>query len=157
MHLPLGLPSYLSSLLPFLNNKKQVTKILRNENKGWNLKKTMKLDWNDTTTLSHHLYILCPMYTTNISSLFTKCTRHSALLTPVFHRSISAMSISNKISQHILNSNIPYRPSTAHALYSFCTQARQTMLSIATTLYIAATHNITHSPCKSTSTTHPAL
>ena len=54
---------------------------------------------------------------------------------------------------------ILYRPKTAHALQSFCIQARQTlsaMLSIATTLYISATHNITHSPCKSTCTTHPA-
>ena len=51
--------------------------------------------------------------------------------------------------------NIPYRPSTP----KFCTQARQAicaMLSIATTLFIAATHNITHSPCTSTCTTHPA-
>ena len=34
--------------------------------------------------------------------------------------------------------------------HSFCIQARQTisaMLSITTTLYIAATHNTTHSPC----------
>ena len=45
-------------------------------------------------------------------------------------------------------------------LHSLCIQARQTisaMLSIATTLYIAATHNITHSLCASTFTTHPAL
>ena len=89
----------------------------------------------------------------------------------VFHRSISAMFSSNKISKqknlsilsdptllmHNLNSSIPYRPNTAHALHSFCIQAREAisaMLSIATTLYIAATHNITHSPCTSTCTTH---
>ena len=42
--------------------------------------------------------------------------------------------------------------STAHGLHSFCIQARQTisaMLSTASTLYIAATHSITHSPCTS--------
>ena len=38
-----SLPSYLSSLLPFLNKKKN----------------TSKLDGNDPTTLSHHPYILC--------------------------------------------------------------------------------------------------
>ena len=49
----------------------------------------------------------------------------------------SAMFSSNKISQHNLNSNIPHRPSIAHALHSFWIQSRQTisaMLSIATTL-----------------------
>ena len=43
---------------------------------------------------------------------------------------------SNKISQHNVNSNIPHRPSIAHALQIFCIQSRQTMsamLSIATT------------------------
>ena len=89
----------------------------------------------------------------------------------VLHRSISAMFSSNKISQHNLNSNIPYRPysyvsyvpyrpSTAHGLHSFRIQARQTIsaiLSIARTLYIAATHNITHSPCTSTCTHHTAF
>ena len=79
----------------------------------------------------------------------------------VFHQSISTMFSSNKISQHNLNSNIPhrpyipYRPNTAHGLHSFCIQARQTtsaMLRIVSTLYIAATLNITHYPCTSTCT-----
>ena len=43
----------------------------------------------------------------------------------VFHWSVSAMFSSSKISQHNLNSNILYRPSTAHVLQSFCIQARQ--------------------------------
>ena len=85
----------------------------------------------------------------------------------VFHRSISTMFSSNKISQHNLSS-APYTIhtiQTQHALlmdsmHSFCIQARQTvsaMLSIASTLYIAATHNVTQSSCTSTctpSTTH---
>ena len=50
----------------------------------------------------------------------------------------------------IIPPNILFIPSAAHALHSFSIQARQIIsatLSIATTLYIAATHNITHSPC----------
>ena len=45
----------------------------------------------------------------------------------------------------------------AHGLHSFCIQARQTisaMLSIASTLYIAAIHNITHSSTYTPSTIH---
>ena len=64
------------------------------------------------------------------------CSLHS--LTHTHKRwPISAMFSSNKISQHNLNSNIPYRPSTAHALHSFWIESRQTisaMLSIATPL-----------------------
>ena len=65
---------------------------------------------------------------------------------------------SNKISQHNINSNIPYRPSTAHALHSFSIrQARQTICHAQYSNYIAATHNITHSLCTSTCTIHLAL
>ena len=56
--------------------------------------------------------------------------------------------------------SIPYRPSTARALHSFCIRAKTDHIchaQYATTLYIAATHKITHSPCTSTCTTHPAL
>ena len=55
---------------------------------------------------------------------------------------------------------IPYRPSTAHGLDSYCIQARQTisaMLSIASTFYIAVTHSVTHTPCTSTCTHHTAF
>ena len=111
------------------------------------------------------------------------------MLTPVFHWSLSTIFSSNKILQHNLNSNTSNRPytdhihvyhtyytyhtyrtdpaSTAHALqmYSFCIQARQTMsamLSTASTLYIAATHNKTHSPmhistCTPSTTHHTAF
>ena len=42
------------------------------------------------------------------------CSLHS-----LTHKNISAMFSSNKISQHNLNSNIPYRPSIVHTLHSF--------------------------------------
>ena len=54
---------------------------------------------------------------------------------------------SNKISQTNLNSNIPYRPATAHAIHSFCIQARQTispMFSIATT-FVHCSHPLHNS------------
>ena len=88
-----------------------------------------------------------------------KVLQHCSL--PSSINSYLTMSSSSKISQHNLKPqhtiqtiyytyNIPYRPSTAHGLHSFCTQAKQTisvMLSIASTSYIAATHNITHTLC----------
>ena len=52
------------------------------------------------------------------------CSLHSL---PHKRQSISAMSSSNKISQHKLHSNMLYRPSTAHALYSFYVCTRQTI------------------------------
>ena len=71
--------------------------------------------------------------------------------THIFHVS------SNKISQHNLNFNIPYRSSTAHALHSFCIQARQTLSA----MFLHCSHphhnsllmhiNIHYTP----STTHP--
>ena len=67
MLLPLGLPSQLSSLLLFLTvNTKKATKTSHkkfSEGKpmhvGWKPEKPTKLDGKYTTTLSHHLYILC--------------------------------------------------------------------------------------------------
>ena len=75
MHLLLGLPSNLPSLLPFLNNNtkkatEQVTKSFLNENKrvrGWNPQKTTKLDGNDTTTLSLLFVYLQQLTTLNSS------------------------------------------------------------------------------------------
>jgi len=43
-----------------------------NENKrmsGWNPKKPTKLDGNDTTTLSHHPYVLCHFAAANTNML----------------------------------------------------------------------------------------
>ena len=63
MHLPLGLPSHLSSLLLFLNDiakkEKKQHKKSRKVHVGMEPQKPTKLDGNDTTTPSHHPYILC--------------------------------------------------------------------------------------------------
>ena len=92
-------------------------------------------------------------------SLFirTKWMKYSALLT--LQSSIDPyLPCSAAIKFHdIRNSNIPYRPSTAHALHRFCIQAKQiisVMLSIATT-FSHPQHNSL--PSTSTCTTHPAL
>ena len=80
MHLLLGLPSYLSSFLPFLNNNTKKTKEVGHKRfSEWKKvhvamepSKTTKLHGNDTTTLSHHSYILChlpTMHTTKLSNL----------------------------------------------------------------------------------------
>ena len=127
MHLPLGLPSHLSSLLPFLNDNARNKKGNRNKIQKvfWSWRKTSickpqkptKLDGNDTT-LSHHPYILCH---------FANCAHHKtlnmhlacsyALMNKVVsfaHSSLthrrqptSAVFSSNKILQHNLNFSIP--------------------------------------------------
>ena len=146
MHLLHGLPSQLSSLLK--GQQKQVTKqklfwmetsacrdgILKNQPNWMGI---------DTTTLSHHPYILCHFakcahHKTLYMHLALPWTRYSALFTPQFPI-YPDLPCSAAVRFHVLNSNIPYRLSTAHALYSFCIQGRQTvsaMLSIATRLYI---------------------
>jgi len=82
-------------------------------------------EWHYNTLIFAILPTKHKNITLHALSLFicTKWTRYST----VFHWSISAMFSSNKISQHNLNSNIPYRPSSAHGLHSFCIQARQTI------------------------------
>ena len=72
------------------------------------------------------------------------CSLHSL---PHNRQSISAMSSSNKISQHKLHSNMLYRPSTAHALYSFYVCTRQTISAhaVLSSNYIAVIHNIYNS------------
>ena len=61
---------------------------------------------------------------------------------------------SNKISQHNLNSNIQTQhcSSTAQFLHGVKTDH---ICHAQSSNYIAATHNITHSPCTSKCTTHP--
>ena len=111
--------------------------------------------------------------TLHARSLFihTQWTSYSAVLTPVFHRSISTMFSSNKISQ--LTSNIPYRPYNIHthtyhtdpallidstvSAYRWDRPYLPCSCSIATTLYIATTYNITHTPCTSKCTHHTAF
>ena len=64
---------------------------------------------------------------------------------------------SNKISQHSLNSNIPHRPSIAQSLQFLHAVKTDHICHAQYSNYIAATHNITHSPCTSKHTTHPPL
>ena len=92
--------------------------------------------------------ILPTMHTTNslhalTCSLFKhiKWTGYSALLTP--QSSIDPyLPCSAAIKFHNIpcTPNIPYRPSIAHALHSFCMQARQTTSAMLSTLHIAAMH-----------------
>ena len=94
-----------------------------------------------------------------------KVATHAALLTPQSYthkrRPISAMSSSNKILQHNLNSHILHRPSIAKALHIFCMQSRQTisaMLSIATIHCSNPQHNLLSMHIKThytSTTTHP--
>ena len=181
MQLPFGLPSHLTSLLPFLNDKilqKGQKKTTETSHKKFSERKQVharmedskinqtRWEWHHKTfTPSLHLVPFCQLCTPqnplHALSLFHMhwWTRYSALLTPQSdtHKRwpISAMFSSNKISQHNLNSNIPHRPSIAQALHSFCMQSRQTICHAQYSNYIAATHNITHSPCTSKCTTYP--
>ena len=83
-------------------------------------------------------------------------TQHSSLHSLLHKRkSISAMFTSDKIS-HYLNSIIPYRPSTCTPQFLH-TRKTEHICHAQYSNYIAATHNITHSKCTSTCTTHPAL
>ena len=73
-------------------------------------------------------------------------------------QTISAMFNSNKTSQHNLNSNIPHKHSIAHALHACTVSAySQDRPYLPCSVYIGATHNITHSPCTSKCTTYPPL
>ena len=150
MQLPFGFPSHPSSLLPFLISSTK--KPNRNKSKGFSEWKQAHVGiepskTNQTRWKWHHntfipSYILChfakyahheSFYMHLASSICIEWTRYSVLLTPVFHQSLSAMFSSSKISQHNLNSNlnsnIPYRPSTAHALQSYTGKTARPYLS----------------------------
>ena len=140
MRLPLS-----PSLLPFLNDntkkkqQKRVTTSFLKENKcmsGWKLQKPTKLDGNDTTTHtftpSLHLVPFCQLCTPQNSlhalNLFHMQLQHT---TQAQHCSSTAQFLHTVKTDHI-----------CHAQYSN---------------YIAATHNITHSPCTLKRTTHSPL
>ena len=126
---------------------------------GWNPQKPAKQDGNDTTTHSHHPYILC--HFANYAPKKTFCmhlayshplnehgTQHCSLHSfPHKRQSVSAMFSSSKISHHNLNSQHITR----------FLHTRQTIPAMPSNNYIAATHNVTHFPCTSTCTTHPPL
>ena len=125
--------------------------------------KPTKLDGNGT--LSLHL-LLFPKYAhrktfclhlTYSYALNEQGTQPSSLHSlPHERKSISAMFTSDKISQHYLNSIIPYRPSTCTPQFLH-THKTEHICHAQYSNYIAATHNITHSKCTSTCTTYPAL
>ena len=72
---PTSLLSYHSQTTRQKNSRNKSQKSFLNKNKhmqGWNPKKPTKLDGNDTTTLSHHLYILC-------HSFCQQCTPQNSL------------------------------------------------------------------------------
>ena len=54
----------------------------------------------------------------------------------VFHQSISTMFSSNNISQHNLNSNIPYRPYTTHTIHTMQTHAALLMHGSTVSAYV---------------------
>ena len=114
--------------------------------------KTSQTRWErhcNTFTPSLHLVPFCQLCTTQNSTLNKHGTQHYSLHSlPYKRQSISATFSSNKISQHkVKTPNIPYRPSTAH---SFCIQDKLYIPPMLSSNYIASTHNITHSPWKST-------
>ena len=82
------------------------------------------------------------------------CSLHSF---PHRRQPISAMFSTNKILQHNLNSNIPYRFRTAYALQFLHTGKTDHICHAHDSNYIAANHNIIHSACTSTCTTVPIL
>ena len=82
------------------------------------------------------------------------CSLHSF---PHKTQPISAMFSTNKILQHNLNSNIPYRSRTAHALLFLHTGKTDHICHAHHSNYIAATHNIIQSACTSTCTTVSVL
>ena len=71
-------------------------------------------------------------------------------------RPMSAMVSSNKTSQHNLNSNI-YHTDPLLLMHFLHTVKTDHVCHAQYSNYIAATHNITHSPCTSKHTTHPPL
>ena len=105
------------------------------------------------TTIPISCAILPTMHNTKLltHSLNEHSTQHSSLHSlPHKRQSISATFISNKISQHNLNSE--HTIQTRH-----CSQFLHTRQSIPAMFSSNYTHNITHSPCTSMCTTHPAI
>ena len=112
------------------------------------------LDGNDTTTHSHHPYILCHFANYAQQKLFTHSlnehgTQHCSLHSlPHKRQSTSATFISNKISQQL---KLP----TFHTIHHWSQLLHKSRLYlpclVATTLQPPTTQ---HTPCTSTCTTH---
>ena len=135
MHFPLASP--LTSLFisyHFSNKKlqKQITKKVFGPKTSACWYKT-EWEWHHNT--SHHsYYIMCHFANYAHHKLHTHwrnviITRHPALHAHstalcINGQTIGDMFSNNKSSQHNLHFNIPYKLSTAHILYSICTQDR---------------------------------
>ena len=165
---------HLSSLLPFLKSipkKTQQEQVTKKFSKGkqvyvgrCNPPKPAKQDANDTTTHSHHPYILCHfanyapkktfyMHLAYSCPLNKHSTQHRSLHSfPHKRQSISAMFSSNKISQH--NLKLPTYDTDPVLLTVSAHKTELYLPCMPSSNYIAATHNVTHSPCTSTCTTH---
>ena len=124
---------------------------------------TLKNQPNKMRTTPQHIYTiptscatLLTMHNKKLSthSINEHGTQHCSLHSlPHKRQSIPATFSSNKISQHNLNSQ--HTIQTHH-----CSQflhARQTIPATLSSNYIASIHNITHYPCTSICTTHPAI
>ena len=72
--------------------------------------------------------------------IHTHSTQHCSLHS--FPHKRQSMSSSNKISEHKLHSNMLYRPSTAHALYSFYVCTRQTTSAMLSSNYIPQQNSV---------------
>ena len=102
---PTSLLSYILFLRKKSCSRNMSQKYFPNENKrmyGWNPQKPAKQDWNNTTTHSHHSYILPTMHNKKLSthSQNEHGTQHWSLHSFAHKRnSISATFSSNKISQ----------------------------------------------------------
>ena len=123
---------------------------------GWNPQKPAKQDGNNTTTLSHHPYILCHFanyahYKTLYMhfGLFTptksnKNRPHHCMLLmhqPICIQEVFAMLSSNKICPYM-----PYRLSTACALQSFCIQKKKISAMLMQYVAVVLQPLTTHSP-----------
>ena len=141
MHFPLASP--LTSLFLSYHFSKKKNYRNKSQKKKFSDRKQVhvgtKLNGNDTTILhtipTTSCTILPTMHTTNFTlasshplkecyhnkAPSTACSLHSPLHK---RQTIGDMFSSNKSSQHNLHFNIPYKLSTAHILYSICTQDR---------------------------------
>ena len=101
--------------------------------------KTSQTRWerlHKTFTLSLNLVPFCQL-----------CTIKNSLHT---HQMNKVFSTGHSTAFHIKDN--PYTQHCSHFVHT-----RQTIPAVLSRNYIASTHNITHSPCTSTCTTHPAM
>ena len=110
----MGVEGRSSAPVYYCERKRKVKRGRPGNEARWNPQKPTKLDGNDTTTISHHPYIVCHfanyahqktlyMHLAYSHPLNEHCTQRCSLHSLLHNRqSISAMFSSNKISQHNL-------------------------------------------------------